>query len=324
MHTTHTNEGCAGCAAATNPIPPYRPRAMRLHPAKLAALVLACMLAVLWPGSAGAQSYTATPIGPDPAFLGASLSKVNDLGEIVGHYYPDWTNAQPLVWRSGAFTALPLLPGATGGVARSNNNTGQIVGSCFAGDGSYQACVWQNGGVTALPAVPGAIQTEAIDINDAGGVIGQALVPVGTFPDGGANYRQCAVVWQGGTVQAITAPIPELQSIYVQAIDASGRVALSVYDEWSGATLPGRWTPDIPNGSTGTIDVLDFAGGYSSDINDSGVVCGYDATQQAALLERLDPYRHRSAAGGYLGTRDGNQWEWHSGGVLHFLQLGRI
>ena len=305
MHTTYTTEGRAGCAAATTQIPPTRRRrAIQLYPAKLAALVLAWMFAVLWPGLAGAQSYTATPIGPDPAFPGPSLSKMNDLGEIVGQYYPDWTNAWPVVWRNGAFAALPLLPGTIGGVARANNNTGQIVGSCFAEDGTYHACIWQNGAVTALPTLPDAIQTEAIDINDAGGITGSALVPF-TYSDGSAGSRQYAVVWQGGTVQAILPPVPDLESMYAQAIDASGRVAVSVYDEWSGITLPGRWTPDVPNGSTGTVEVLDLAGGASSDINDSGVVCGYDASQLATFWNGVTPT--------VIGTLPGDTWAFATG-----------
>jgi uncharacterized membrane protein len=221
-------------------------------------------------------------VGPDPDFPFHNLAKVNDNGEIVGHYFPG-ANAHPLVWRNGVFTALPLLPGTSGGVALANNNAGQIVGSCFDAAGNYQACIWENGAVRALPTLPGMSQTQAIDINDAGGAIGSGWVTV-TSPDGSVTYRQDAVVWQGWNVQAINPPSPEVQSMFAQAIDASGRVAVTVDDESTGGWMPGRWTPDFPNGVTGTVQLLDV-GGSASDINDSGVVCGDDAVSQAAIWD---------------------------------------
>jgi uncharacterized membrane protein len=288
MNATYTTEGRAECAAATTQNPPHRPRrAMQIHPAKLAAIVLAWMLAVLWPGWVGAQSYTATFVGPDPAFPAPSLAKVNDHGEVVGHYYPDWGMAKPLVWRNGAFTALPLLPGTSGGVARANNSAGQIVGSCFDEGGASQACLWENGAVTALPMPAGATQSEAFDINNAGGVTGSGLVPAGVYPDGTVAYRQDAVVWQGGTVSVI-APPWEPVDLYPQAIDAFGRVAVAIPNDWTGEWIPARWTPDVPNGSTGTFEILDSAG-FGSDINDSGVVCGYDSLQRAVLWNVSTP-----------------------------------
>jgi uncharacterized membrane protein len=253
---------------------------MQIHPAKLAALVLAWMFTVLWPSSAGAQSYTATLI--QPAATGFNGLALNDHGEVAGIIW-DGTIVKPAIYRDGTVTELPLLPGATAGAARSLNNVGQVVGVCITtlpDSTEYRACLWENGAVTALPIPAGTTQSEAYDINDVGGVTGNAIT-TGVNPDGTAAYRKDAVVWQGGSVSVITPPW-EPVDLYPQAIDAFGRVAVSIPDEWTGGWYPARWTPDVPNGSTGTFEILDLAGD-AFDINDSGVVCGYDGVQQAVL-----------------------------------------
>lgn len=261
--------------------PPPRRKVSRIRLSTIAHLVV-YLLAVLCSPLAKAQSsYTATLV--QPAATGFHGLALNDRGEVAGTLR-DGPIVKPAIYRDGTVTALPLLPGSSGGVARSVNNVGQVAGVCmtFLPDSTvYRACLWENGAVTALPLPEGAAQSDAYDINSSGGVTGYVMVATGVYPDGTAAYRQDAVVWQGGSINVIALPW-EGANLFPQAIDAFGRVAISIPNDSTGQWLPTRWTPDVPNGSTGTFQILDFAG-YGFDINDSGVICGYDAQQQAVL-----------------------------------------
>jgi uncharacterized membrane protein len=277
---------------------------MRIHRAKMAALGLAWMVTILCPSWVRAQSYTATLV--QPAAAGFSGQALNDRREVAGNYLRDGEMAQPAIYRDGTVTPLPLLPGAVGGYARRLNNLGQVVGSCTITlpDSSTEsrACLWENGVVTALPLPAGALQSEALDINDAGGVTGSAIMAAGVYPDGTAAYRQDGLVWQGGSVSVMAQPW-EPADLYPQAIDAFGRVAVSIPDNWTGGWIPARWTPDVPNGSTGTFEILDPAGA-TFDINDSGVVCGQNGLEQAVLWG--------GPAGGVLGVLPEHAWAYAS------------
>jgi probable HAF family extracellular repeat protein len=285
MNAIYTLQSLLHLERRTSNKSPHQPRNSAGFFAKTVASLLACVLALLGSPTAGAQSYTATFVAPDPDFPVPSLAKLNDHGEIVGHYFPLGREAHPLVWRNGTYTALPLLAGTSGGAARAINNAGQIVGYCFDEAGTSRACIWENGIVRPLPSLPGTFYAEATDINDIGGAIGYALAPA-TFPDGTVGYRQDAVVWQGDTIRAIIPPDPEVQIVFAQAIDASGRVAVTVDDGRIGTWRPGRWTPEVPNGVTGAVEYLDWDwGGSACDISDSGAVCGNDYAGRAAFWD---------------------------------------
>ncbi len=299
MNSNHTIQDLVEQTALSVMSPPPRARKASAIPLiRISALALGWVLALSLPALAAAQSYTAMFIQPeDISFF--QPRGLNDRGEVTGHYFPDGGTAKPVVWRDSTLSELPLLPGTVAGTATASNNIGQIVGACFDTGGASRACIWQNGSVAALPAIAGAILTDAIDINDAGGVLGHGLVQAGIYPDGTPTYRQDVVVWQGGGVQRIAPPYGGSQ-MFARAIDASGRVAVSVSDEWTGAWMPARWTPDVPNGRTGAIELLDW-NGFAYDINDAGVVCGYDAFLQAVLWTGSSPT--------VLGRLPGTSWE---------------
>jgi fibronectin type 3 domain-containing protein len=136
-----------------------------------------------------------------------------------------------------------------------------------------QACVWENGSVRALPSVTGTPESAAWAINDVGTIVGHVYTPM---PVNGP-FRE-AVIWQGATVAKLTPPTAGART-FARAIDNFGRVAISwtTQEEWSWEWYPSRWTPDVPNGTTGTMTTLGFWGA-SYDINDSGVVSGSEGS----------------------------------------------
>lgn len=115
---------------------------------------------------------------------GGTAFEVNRLGQAVGYANLSSTQNRPVRWTysGGAWTVfeLPMLTGATGGVARGINATGQIVGFNHMGAGQCQrAFVWTpdasaNGTLRQLPPLGSSLCDVAYAINDAGQVTGSS------------------------------------------------------------------------------------------------------------------------------------------------------
>jgi probable HAF family extracellular repeat protein len=92
---------------------------------------------------------------------------LNNRDEIVGEgTLPDFS-LRGFVWRAGALTVLPPIPGGFSSMAFDINDSGEIVGASRAADRSH-AVKWRNGAVSDLGP---AIQTAYL-VNDRGQIVG--------------------------------------------------------------------------------------------------------------------------------------------------------
>jgi probable HAF family extracellular repeat protein len=181
-----------------------------------------------------------------------------------------------------------VLPGGDNtSVAYRVNNYGQVVGwtgRYVDGQLETQPFLWTPiapnniaGSMIGLGNFGGTVYGLGSDINDMGQVSGYA-------PDG-AGDRQ-AFLWSpsGGSNTPIGAKVKigmvGLSSTLSTGINNQGQVGGSV------GSAPSLWTPNVPNGSTGTVTTLPYTGyGSVIDLNNNGQMTGhmngYDGTYQA-------------------------------------------
>jgi probable HAF family extracellular repeat protein len=117
---------------------------------------------------------------------------INDVGQVLCSYYPEYPIVRSLVWQNGVVTDLGLLPGRTSLESRGINNAGQVVGTADLpvyddteeewSSTQQMAFVWTAAaGLQAIGTLSGD-ESVGIAINQAGQMIGEASI---TTPDNG-------------------------------------------------------------------------------------------------------------------------------------------
>lgn len=132
--------------------------------------------AVLWSQSSGAI------VLPAPAFRPrASLTAMNDDGDVVGSIWGKGHGSVPVVWRDGQRFRLPRSP-QTVLFAADINNQGVVVGTADHGRGStsWDSWWWRRGGrIRPLAPPDDTMKAYATQVDDSGRIIGRQRVGPG-------------------------------------------------------------------------------------------------------------------------------------------------
>lgn len=185
------------------------------------------------------------------AGLGGSRSEaadVNEAGDVVGQSQNKSAAGRAVMWRGSQIIDL-TGKNTSSGAGINNLPSPQVTGSVYVKTSS-KPYLWQNGTYSVIGAFL------AYQMNDAGQVTGQGAglysggVVYNITPEGNANTTGYDINQQGQVVGEVS----------------SGSV---VY--------PFLWTPDVPNGTTGTCLNLGSFGGSiarARGINNGGQVVG--------------------------------------------------
>lgn len=150
-----------------------------------AALVAAC--------DGASPSHTASPGSCTLTPLAAAGTGDNDAGAfnasgvVIGRAaQTPGSPPQPVIWRAGTATPIPLPPAMTGGNAADINDRGEVVGTLTDADGATHAYHWDGTYLTLLKGLPGGTSTYARRINArARSPARHTLATVTTWPSGG-------------------------------------------------------------------------------------------------------------------------------------------
>jgi probable HAF family extracellular repeat protein len=259
----------------------------------------------LWtPSTPNGNSGTMVDLGTLPGQTAALPQGINSVGQVVGLGDEDvstflWNPSNPN-GSAGAMFDLGHLGGGHNSGATAINDVGQIVGHTWP-----RSFLWtpttpngNTGSMIDLGDLPGGADISlASDINSRGHVVG--------FSD--TETRDRAFLWTPDTANGSTGSminlgaLPGMNQSRAEAINSLGQVigrSFGNVDEPASIFL---WTPDVPNGTTGTmIDLKTFfppqtVTGWTSlavtDINDRGQISGHgrfdaDGPRGARFVER--------------------------------------
>ena len=241
--------------------------------------------ALLWtPNAANSTSGSLTDLGVLAGYTSSAAYGINDFGQVAGESGNGpafiWTPTSPHA-TTGTMSALPFRGGY--GVNASGQVTGYRTGS------GSRAILWTPNAPntsTGTDVDLGSFQSggsstpnyTAVESNARGQVVGQ----------GGTANGLRVMLWTPNTPNGSVGTMLNLGSLdggafpaFAEDINSAGQI-VGTSQVVSGANHPFLWTPDVPNGSTGSFRDLGLLPGIgdigeATSINDLGQVVGYRA-----------------------------------------------
>jgi probable HAF family extracellular repeat protein len=228
--------------------------------------------------------------------LGAYVSPaaINTSGQVAGDVLSSG-QTHAFLYSNGTLADLGTVAGFTNSHATALNNSGKVVGSLDNGPGSVQHAMLYNGQtMTDRGTAPGYTDGVATGINDVAQAIGYADTAPGSLNDEGFLYSQGTLTDLGSSISLFypaaindagqvafgshlitggqTTLLPN--SAGARALNAPGQVAGSA--AISRDSNPFIWTPTVPNGTTGTEQLL-----FNLPGDNAGTAYGINAAGQA-------------------------------------------
>jgi uncharacterized membrane protein len=220
----------------------------------------------------------------------SSASGVNDAGWIVGRADSGTAgNGRAYVWdpRARIMRSLGLQE------AYDVNASLTIVGSVPSGPVQWTYLAGTDTWQRTLMATLGGTYTWALKLNSVGQSVGRAQTVADVWH---------AALWQSTSQIVDLGLLPNSDYSGARAINAQGVIVgwsrTTGTQQWDGFV----WTPNTPNGSAGTMQLLPRHGGmlrnFPESINDQGVIVGYsEAADGFPYAVRWEPLNDGS--GGY-------------------------
>lgn len=194
---------------------------------------------------------------------------INDSGQIVGTYWDLPNTVLGYELSGGKYTKLEVpFSGATYTLPSEINNSGEIVGT-WADSSLVDHGFLLSGGVYTSFDYPGAAETDGIGINAAGVISGFYYDTSGIYHGfllNGGTYTSIDVPGAVGTIAYGNNDAEDVVGFYCMTTECLTNYSVSGAQ---GFLLSG--------GIYTTINVPGFNSTVATDINDNGVIVGYDS-----------------------------------------------